>query len=246
LYFLKKDDTIEFKNEEVFALARKKEKGMFKTSAFGGFKRAEVVGYIFDLAEKHKAEIDELNNRINELTSLNEKLEVQFSEAESVKGELIMENEELKSQLDSSEQKTVEIVSELSDIKTRFDILKRESELLSLKAKQFDDLRMESGEIILAAKTNAKSITDNAKKEAEIIVSHSKEYTRLIEKNLELIKTDAEEIRREMKESFFKLDESLEKISTLSSHKSSSSDAVSSYKLRDFFRAAAEDRELKG
>ena len=177
-----------------------KEKGMFKKGLFG-FKKKDVLNYVYDLTAEHKKETDELLSKISEL----------------------------EAELTSSEEKCVSLEQSLSEAKSEYentlDVLKGVTEECAEYKELTENLkkrvfyftsRKEAVEReIKAAREYAEKTIADAKRKADGIIRDSRIYTETVEANVELIKKDAEEIRADIKESLLKLEENLERLSEL-------------------------------
>lgn len=177
-----------------------KEKGMFKKGLFG-FKKKDVLSYIYDLTSEHKKETDELKEKISEL-----------EEALEAAEERNLSLEKSLSETRSEYENTLDVLKGVTEECAEYKELCE-----SLKAKVFYfTSRKEAVERELkAAREYADKTISDAKKKADSIIRDSRLYTETVEANVELIKRDAEEIRADIKESLLKLEENLEKLSEL-------------------------------
>lgn len=176
------------------------EKGMFKKRLFG-FKKKQVLEYIYELTAEHKRETDELSEQLRAAEEKAEELSLKIEE-------LSAEYEESRSE----HEKTLEILKGVTDECAEYKEL---CESLRSKVFYFTSRKESVEKEIAAARQYAEKITSEAREKADAIIKESREYTKTVEANVELIKKDAEEIRADIRESLTKLEDNLIKLGAL-------------------------------
>lgn len=180
------------------------DKGMFKKSLFG-FKKKQVLNYIYELTSEHKNEIDSLCEEKNLLEA----------EADALRTELEAQTEALKEARKENEE-TLAILEGVTD---ECAMQKEEIATLSRRVKYYTERQLLIEREISAARENAAKINIEARKKADEIISRSREYTKLVEANIELVKKDAEEIRGEIRDSLSRLEVSLNRLDEIGADK---------------------------
>ncbi len=151
----------------------KKDK-LFRETAFGGYKRVDVLNYIDSTDKAHRETLDELNDRILELnealanaTKKNHSLEQELE----IKTAFAVEAEELKIQLAEKEAK----IDELNERCNTLSAQNEEANALIEKSKQgFSCERLQNG-ICAAVTEQAEAILAQAQAEAQQKISDAEE-----------------------------------------------------------------------
>lgn len=173
------------------------DKGMFKKRLFG-FKKKQVLEYIYDLTSVHKAEMDEMAEKVAAA-------EERTREAEKRIEELLEKLNDSRAEYENTLNILQGVTDECAEYKSRCENLKA-------KVFYFTSRKEAVDREIDAAREYAVKIKAEAKQKADAIINESREYTKTVEANVELIKRDAEEIRLEIRESLEKLEDSLVKL----------------------------------
>lgn len=180
------------------------EKGMFKKGLFG-FRKKQVLGYIYELTAEHKAELD----------ALTEEKEAAENEIEKLKSEI----EEKEIEISEAKEENEKTMTLLEGVTNECAAHKEEIALLTRRVKYYSDRHLQTEREIAKARETAEKINLEAKAKADEIIRRSREYTQMVEANIELIKKDAEEIRSDIRESLSKLEESLSRLDEIGAYK---------------------------
>lgn len=112
-------------------------KKAFKKSAFGGFKREDVVNYIASLSAEHAAEMDKIREELKVAATQNVELKNELSEITAERNELIKKLEDYE-QISAALADAKEEIAKLSELKERLEA--ENSELKISCNKMFSEL----------------------------------------------------------------------------------------------------------
>lgn len=151
----------------------KKDK-LFRETAFGGYKREDVLNYIESMDKAHRAALDELNERILELnealtnaTKKNQALEQELE----IKTAFAVQAEEWKTRLEEKE-------AEINELNSRCDALSAQNEeakdLIEKSKQGFACERLQDG-VCAAVTEQAELILARAEAEAQKKISDAEE-----------------------------------------------------------------------
>ena len=156
---------------------------LFKTAALGGFEKKAVLSYIDELTAKHHQEMEEKENRIQELFQEKQELSRKASQGQTLVNSLTGQLQEAQQKIQELEKKLAEqeretniqktVVKEKDqEIRTQAEKCRQlqfRVETLELKSKKFDESAAQVGAVLVDARNTAQPIIDQAKEEAEIL-----------------------------------------------------------------------------
>ncbi|MBO5249000.1 MAG: hypothetical protein J6B54_06930 [Clostridia bacterium] len=154
---------------------------LFRETAFGGYKREDVLNYIDSTDQAHRAAIDELNDRILELneslTQAAEKNEALEKELE-IKTAFAVEAELLKTELQEKNTQIEELIERCEALSSQTDAVVRQCEELTAQIEThkqgFACERIENG-VCSAVTEKASIILKEAEEEAQRKVAAAEE-----------------------------------------------------------------------
>ena len=174
-----------------------------RTSAFGGFNKNDVLAYIDALSRKYKAVENELNGRINELTSSREALAVQVGEFSA----RISELEEACAKAQEAAEKTKAEREAATELRRKAVLLEVENNRLksqiSSGEKEAEKVREEKEKIadaIIDARKNAQLIMNSARDQAVGKIRDAEEEINGLHHKVEGFISDVETMKRAMAE----------------------------------------------
>lgn len=207
------------------------EQKIFKTSAFGGFKKADVLSYIDNIStqtQKEKAELDEKVKKLEgELLSAKNEVPQAVStgmsdEEKAQLGEEKQRSQEMSSLIDRlnlemAKQKKVldEKDAEIVSLQGEVDRLQQKLVVNGEKAAKYDEIAVKVGSLVIDAKREADKIVENAKQEAQNITKAKEERLSKMNEEFLQFKSGVENIRKELRGTLEILDDKLGKISQM-------------------------------
>lgn len=158
-----------------------KETKLFRDTAFGGYKREDVLKYIEALDQHHKSAVDELNDRIlelkNDLTKASQKNSSMEKELE-IKTAFAAEAEGLKTELEQKNAQIEDLLSRCKELSAQTELVVSQCEALTAeleKGKQgFSCNQLQDG-ICLAVTEKANKILAEAEEQAKQRLSDAEE-----------------------------------------------------------------------
>ena len=178
-----------------------------RTSAFGGFNKNDVLAYIDALSRKYKAVENELNGRINELTSSREALAVQVGEFSARISELEEACAKAQEAAEKTKAEREAARSEATELRRKAVLLEVENNRLksqiSSGEKEAEKVREEKEKIadaIIDARKNAQLIMNSARDQAVGKIRDAEEEIHGLHHKVEGFISDVEAMKRAMAE----------------------------------------------
>ena len=182
---------------------------ILKTRAFGGFDKKQVLAYIDGLRTQNNAAVVDLDRKIDEISAARSdlaqrvgsferqmaELEQQLEQRGTRIRELTGEVDSLKGELHQNQIKHAETGKILSQEKEQNRQLALRVQSYEYKAKQYDSVATQLGEIVLKAKQDAQEVIESAKVSADEIKGDAIMATETAAKEMELLRNDLEYIR---------------------------------------------------
>ncbi len=189
--------------------------GKFKKTAFGGFKRKDVLAYIDRISSEYVREQAELKQQLEELIKKESNHEQIVSRLKENINEL---EERLKAQNEANEQLEEKIKILAEDIEQKKDMLTEKdrqytlaleenrqlaskNEALADKCRKFDEASFEIGKAVMYAKKSADNIINEAVANAREIEDSARLAADEFRKNINRFKTELLEARRDFENS---------------------------------------------
>ncbi len=158
-----------------------KQDKLFRETAFGGYKREDVLKYIDSTDKAHRVALDELNDRILEL---NEALTAAAKKNEALEQELeiktayAVEAEELKKQLEAKDSQIEELLQRCRQLSAQTEEVAKKCEELAAELENnkegFACEKLQNG-VCVAVTEQAEKILAQAKAEAKRKISDAEE-----------------------------------------------------------------------
>lgn len=199
--------------------------GMFRKSAFGGFNKRDVLGYIEELGAKAREQEAGMQKMQDEISELNRRLEDTRTENERLGNDLaavITEKVSLKdtlAQLESGIARQQQIVQEKEDeLRQRAESERRAQKKLSLyeqKSAKYDMISDKLGETLLKAQFDARTILEQAAREQAGINEQSKRMIDATDREIGRFVSDIDSLRKSIRDSFLAIDARLSSIASL-------------------------------
>lgn len=216
-------------SEQMPNLADNYNKVLLKTSFFGGFNKKEVLSYIDNLREQNRVMGQELETHINEVSTARSELTEQVSSFESKISEMERQLDErsskikeltgmidsLKDEIGDERKKNVEQKMELQKQCDTNKLLEARAKQFEFKAKRYDDVSAQIGDIMLEAKQNAREAIERAENEAQEIKGDAVITTRRITAEMKNMRADLVEVRRQIEQMLGGLNSKLDEIDSM-------------------------------
>ena len=216
-------------SEQMPNLTNNDEKVLLKTSFFGGFDKKEVLSYIDNLREQNRVMGQELETHINEVSTARNELSQQVSSFESKLSEMERQLEErsgkikeltgmidsLKEEIGDERQKNVE---QKMQLQRQFDankLLEAKAKQFEFKAKRYDDVSAQIGDIMLEAKQSASEVIERAETQAQEIKGDAVITTKRITLEMKNMRTELVEVRRQIEQMLGGLNSKLDEIDSM-------------------------------
>ena len=93
----------------------------FRTAAFGGFQKQDVLSYIESSSQAHTEKLEQLQRELEELAGAKQALADQVEQAKGQAEELAREKEDLTAQLEQARKEAEDTAAQLSEVKARLE-----------------------------------------------------------------------------------------------------------------------------
>lgn len=187
---------------------------ILKTSVFGGFDKKEVLTYIDRLRAENAAAQTSLEQKLEEVTAARtslsdqvssfeksiEEMRTQLAERTAKVQELTAAMGDLRQELSLSQKNAADSSRALALQKEQNRILTERAEQTEERAKRYDDVSAQIGDIFLSARQNAGDIVTAAKEEASRICSDAAHAGERLTKELFSMREDLSTMREQMAE----------------------------------------------
>ena len=187
---------------------------ILKTNLFGGFDKKEVLTYIDRLRAENAASQTSLEKKLEEVTAARtslseqvssfekklEEMKAQLSERTAKVQELTAAMGSLQKDLELSRKNAADSSRALALQKEQNRILIERAEQTEERAKRYDDVSAQIGDIFLSARQNAGDIVSAAKEEASRICSDAANAGERLTKELFSMREDLSAMREQMTE----------------------------------------------
>ncbi|GEM_PF-1667276 len=190
------------------------EKVLLRTSFFGGFEKQEVLTYIDKLRKQNRTMAQELAQHISEVSAARNQLSEQVSSFEAKITEMERQLDERGGKIRELTGTVESLRSEVSQQKLRY--IEREKELqqqkdqnrqlmvqlqnYEYKAKRYEDVSAQIGDIILDANQRAADTVAQAQEQAEQIKQGAVTASRKITKEVSLMRSEIATVRGQLED----------------------------------------------
>ena len=185
---------------------------IIRTSFFGGFDKKEVLTYIDRLREENAAAQADLDRRLEEVTAARNDLGEQVAGFERKLVEMGGELDERSGRIKELNDEIYRLQSELktsqknADDTSRALVLQKEQNRILMergreteaRAKRYDDVSAQLGDIILTARCNANELIDAAQGEADRIKTDAEKASERVMNELLSLRGELTRMREQM------------------------------------------------
>lgn len=187
---------------------------IIRTSFFGGFDKREVLSYIDRLREENAAAQADLDRRLEEVTAARNDLGEQVAGFERKLVEMGGELDERSGRIKELNDEICRLQSELKSSQKNADdtgralVLQKEQNRILMergreseeRAKRYDDVSAQLGDIILTARCSANELIDAAQGEADRIKADAEKASGRVTNELMSLKGELALIREQMED----------------------------------------------
>lgn len=132
----------------------------FRTAAFGGFQKQDVLNYLEKAAKDHADKLADLQKRLKEATEGQVEMEAQEAADQIRVAELESANSQLSVDLDAATKRC-------NDLEAQLTALRAEMEQIAPAAEAYRDLKDRAASIELTAHVRAQAIEEASQRKAE-------------------------------------------------------------------------------
>ncbi|MFV0498210.1 MAG: hypothetical protein ACK5L0_08630 [Candidatus Fimivivens sp.] len=190
------------------------EKVLLRTSFFGGFEKKEVLTYIDKLREQNRTMAQELTDHISEVSTARTQFSEQVSSFESKITEMEHQLEErgskireltgtvdsLRNEVSQQKLRQIEREKDLQQQKDQNRQLVVQLQNYEYKAKRYEDVSTQLGEIILEANQRAADTVEQAQEQAAHIKQNAITASRKITAEVSLMRNEISNVRVQLED----------------------------------------------
>lgn len=202
------------------------EQALLKTCMFGGFEKKQVLTYIDRLREQNLAAMTELETRMEQMSAARGELANQVGSFErkiteleeqlDQRGEHIRELtgviDGLKGEIERQQRNTVDLDRELSGQREQNRQLMLKANTSEYKARRYDDVSSQVGEIMIEAQKSAREVLAAAEQKAVEIQDSAITATEHVSGEIYSLRTDLGTIRSNLEQAMRAFSERLDAI----------------------------------
>lgn len=190
------------------------EKVLLRTSFFGGFEKKEVLTYIDKLRKQNRTMAQELAMHISEVSNARNQLSEQVSSFEAKITEMEQQLEErggrireltgmvesLRTEVSQQKMRQIEREKDLQQQKDQNRQLIAQLQNYEYKAKRYEDVSAQLGEIILEANQRAAETVTQAQVQAEQIKKNAMTASQKITAEMSLMRNEISTVRTQLED----------------------------------------------
>ncbi len=190
------------------------EKVLLRTSFFGGFEKKEVLTYIDKLRKQNRTMAQELAMHISEVSNARNQLSEQVSSFEAKITEMEHQLEErggkireltgmvesLRGEVSQQKMRQIEREKDLQQQKDQNRQLMAQLQNYEYKAKRYEDVSVQLGEIILEANQRAADTVAQAQAQAEQIKKNAVTASQKITAEMSLMRNEISTVRTQLED----------------------------------------------
>lgn len=190
------------------------EKVLLKTSFFGGFEKKEVLAYIDKLRKQNRTMAQELAEHISEVSTARNQLSEQVSSFETKITEMEHQLEErggrireltgmvdsLRNEVSQQKLRHIEREKDLQQQKDQNKQLSLQLQNYEYKAKRYEDVSAQLGDIILEANQRAADTVSQAQTQAEQIKKNAVTASQKITAEMSLMRGEIANVRTQLED----------------------------------------------